>query len=112
MGVNITDYKDISQLDYFVYAAKFSLAFPIMLVCALYIFAVTTYLFLKKINSNNLFPAIIFVSGVALITGSYLLIDSTTAGAKTIQWVFLVSGIIYIFLGMYLKINISKELKN
>ncbi|MDF2946528.1 MAG: hypothetical protein K0S51_1207 [Bacillales bacterium] len=62
MGVNITDYKDISQLDYFVYAAKFSLAFPIMLICAIYIFAAITYLFLKKIKSIQLFPAIILVS--------------------------------------------------
>jgi hypothetical protein len=108
----ISDYKDISQLDYFVYAAKFSPAFTIMLISALYIFAVITYLFLKKINFNQLFPAIILFSGIALIFVSYLLLDSTTDGANTIVWVLLVSGVIYIFVGVLYNSKKFRRLKN
>jgi len=48
-NIDITNGRDISQLDYFVYSAKFQPLFPtIMMVCVLYILSVIGYYLIKR----------------------------------------------------------------
>jgi len=48
-NIDITNGRDISQLDYFVYSAKFQPLFPtIMMVCVPYILSVIGYYLIKR----------------------------------------------------------------
>ena len=94
-NIEITDGYDISQLDYFVYAAKFQPLFPvIMLVSVLYILSVIG-LYLITRNSKW---AIGFwgLTGCICILLSSLIFNSPTSGGKIFFWMTLISGILCI----------------
>lgn len=75
----ITRSDDISQLDHFIYAAKFKPTFPILMVLSLiYIFTLTSYL-LFRYNVKKL-SMLLFGFGVLLFILGTVVADSPTIG--------------------------------
>lgn len=92
-NIEITNGYDISQLDYFVYAAKFQPFFPaIMMVSVLYIMSVIGHYLIKR----NTKWAIGFwgLTGCICILLSGLIINSPTIGGVIFFWMTSISGII------------------
>ncbi len=85
--------SDISQLDYFVYAAKFQPTFPIiMIISALYLLVLVGYLLLKR--EDNLLDIYISLLGICLLLLSYFVFNSPTFGGQIFFFIFLTSGIL------------------
>ena len=92
-NIEITNGHDISQLDYFVYAAKFQPLFPaIMMVSVLYILSVIGHYLIK----HNTKWAIGFwgLTGCICILFSGLIFNSPTIGGRIFFWMTSISGII------------------
>jgi len=92
-NIDITNGRDISQLDYFVYSAKFQPLFPtIMMVCVLYILSVIGYYLIKR----NPKWAIGFwgLTGCVCILLSGLIFNSPTIGGRIFFGMTLISGIL------------------
>lgn len=92
-NIDITNGRDISQLDYFVYSAKFQPLFPtIMMVCVLYILSVIGYYLIKR----NPKWAIGFwgLTGCICILLSGLIFNSPTIGGRIFFGMTLISGIL------------------
>lgn len=92
-NIEITNGRDISQLDYFVYAAKFQPLFPaIMMVSVLYILSIIGYYLIKR----NTKWAIGFwgLTGCICIFLSGLIFNSPTIGGRIFFGLTLVSGIL------------------
>jgi len=92
-NIDITNGRDISQLDYFVYSAKFQPLFPtIMMVSVLYILSVIGYYPIKR----NTKWAIGFwgLTGCICILLSGLIFNSPTIGGRIFFGMTLISGIL------------------
>ena len=94
-NIEITNGRDISQLDYFVYAAKFQPLFPaIMMVSVFYILSVGGYYLIKyKPKWAIGFWGLI---GCIILLLSGFIFNSPTIGGRIIFWITLVSGLISI----------------
>jgi len=81
----------ISQLDYFVYSAKFHPIFPsIMAISSLYLLILIGYYFLKP--QHKRFAYFLLILGGGLFLLSYFFIDSPSTGGKIFFYIWLVSG--------------------
>ena len=92
-NIDITNGRDISQLDYFVYSAKFQPLFPaIMMVSVLYILSVIGYYLIK----SNTKWAIGFwgLIGCICMLPSGLIFDSPTIGGRIFFWMTSISGVL------------------
>lgn len=92
-NIEITNGRDISQLDYFVYAAKFQPLFPaIMIISLLYILSVIGYYLIKQHSKW----AIGFwgLTGCICILLSGRIFNSPTIGGRIFFWMTAISGII------------------
>ncbi|OXS75994.1 hypothetical protein B1B04_03090 [Lysinibacillus sp. KCTC 33748] len=94
-NIEINNGRDISQLDYFVYAAKFQPFFPtIMTVSVIYIFAVLIF-FIYQLNRQ----LAIIMSGIiscVVIISSGIFLNSTTSGGNIFFWITAVGALIFI----------------
>ncbi|MCK1994788.1 DUF4306 domain-containing protein [Peribacillus muralis] len=94
-GDQLTDADDISNLDYFVYAAKFKPLFPVLMIfTASYMIMLTGYIFFKTRMKN--LAVFMSGSGVLFLVSSGLLSNSPTIGGTVFQAFFLISGMISI----------------
>jgi hypothetical protein len=85
--------SDISQLDYFVYAAKFQPAFPaIMAISSLYLLILIGYYFLNR--QHKRFAYFLAILGGGLFLLSYFFTNSPTDGGQIFFYIWLVSGIL------------------
>ncbi|MEH7886953.1 YjdJ family protein [Bacillus sp. JJ1609] len=83
---------DISQLDYFVYSAKFQPTFPIIMVLSsLYLLVLIGYYILKK--EKNWFAYYLFFLGGGLFLFSYFTSNSPTVGGRIMFPLFLICGL-------------------
>ncbi|MFC3041459.1 YjdJ family protein [Virgibacillus xinjiangensis] len=106
----ITNKTDISQLDHFIYAAKFSPAFPILMVISLsYILMISSYLLLRK-NTKSLIVSHLILSVLYLLLG-VLTSNSPTAGGTYFTIVLLTIGILNVFLSLLFFLKVKKGTK-
>ena len=92
-NIEITNGYDISQLDYFVYAAKFQPFFPaIMMISVLYMLSVIGHYLIKR----NTKWAIGFwgLIGSICILISGLIFISPTSGGRIFFWMTSISGVL------------------
>ncbi|MBT2647336.1 YjdJ family protein [Bacillus sp. ISL-34] len=92
------DAEDISNFDYFVYAAKFKPLFPfLMVITASYLIMLTGYTLSKKsIKKMALF---LFGLGILFLLSSGFVSNSPTIGGNIFQAFFLIGGMIAILSG-------------
>ncbi|WP_043933280.1 YjdJ family protein [Bacillus sp. EB01] len=101
---SFSDGKDISQLDYFVYAAKFQPIFPvIMIVSILYLFILAGLYFLK--NRGNLFSLYLFILGIICVLAGLQLAGSSTQGGRILFYVFAASGLVNLGFSFFKRIH-------
>lgn len=106
-----TNGHDISQLDYFIYAAKFKPFFPtIMIVSVLYILSVTGHFLAKRNSEWGIgFCGLI---GFILLLFSSLFYNSTTMGGSIFFWISSISGLLFITVTVLLyKLHNTKMLR-
>jgi hypothetical protein len=85
--------SDISQLDYFVYAAKFQPTFPvIMAISGLYLLILIGYYFLNR--QHKRFTYFLSILGAGLFLLSYFFMHSSTTGGQIFFYIWLVSGVL------------------
>ncbi|TQR35307.1 DUF4306 domain-containing protein [Lysinibacillus sphaericus] len=100
-NIEINNGQDISQLDYFVYAAKFQPFFPaIMIVSVLYICTVVIF-FIFQLNHQ----LAIILSGIIsclFIVISGIFFNSSTVGGNVFFWITAVGAFIFISLSISL----------
>lgn len=92
-NIEITNGSEISQLDYFVYAAKFEPLFPaIMIVSVLYIQSVVSYYLIKYHFKWAI--GFLGLTGCICILLSGLIFNSPTIGGKVFFWMTSISGVL------------------
>lgn len=104
MNDQILKKDDISQLDYFIYAAKFHPTFPlIMLITGLYLFILIGYCALT--GKKKWFSFYLFSLGLGLLVLSYMTFSSPTKGGQVffvcslaIGLLSILSAVIFYFL--------------
>ncbi|MFC2947009.1 YjdJ family protein [Virgibacillus sediminis] len=110
----VTSRADISQLDHFIYAAKFSPAFPILMVISLsYILMAGSYLWLRR-NTKSLIVSHLVWSVLYLLLG-VLTSNSPTVGGTYFTIVLVTIGILNFALSLrsFLKVRKgSEEIRN
>ncbi|KAB8126022.1 DUF4306 domain-containing protein [Gracilibacillus oryzae] len=95
---------DISQLDHFVYAAKFSPFFPILMVISLsYLLILSCYLIFRK--STKALCVSFLSLGIGHTLFTIVLADSPTTGGKSLTVILLSIGILLFLLagGVFLR---------
>ncbi|WP_173915927.1 YjdJ family protein [Halobacillus sp. Marseille-Q1614] len=90
---NIHSDEQISQLDYFVYAAKFHPTFPtIMAISSIYLILLIGYQFLKAhIKKLTLYLSL---WGIIFLATSFFIMNSPTSGGKIFTSIYMVSGVL------------------
>lgn len=102
--------QTISQLDYFVYAAKFKPAYPLlMMISSMYLVILIGYRSLK--NSHKGFALFLFILGISTIAASRFVSHSPTSGGAIFAMFLLASGILYLAVGLtyYLRVVLPKK---
>ena len=103
----ITNRADISQLDHFIYAAKFSPTFPILMVISLsYILMISSYLLLRK-NTKSLIVSYLILSVLYLLLG-FLTSNSPTAGGTYFTILLLTIGVLNFVLSLLFVVKCKK----
>ena len=98
---------DISQLDHFIYAAKFSPSFPILMLCSLsYLLIISSYLVLRK-NTKALIISHLALSALYLLLG-VLASDSPTIGGTYFTIVLLTISILNFVLSLLFFVKVKK----
>ena len=102
--------SDISKLDYFVYAAKFQPAFPIIMVLSsLYLLILTGYHTFKQ--EKIFFAYYLSFLGGGLLLLSYFTSSSPTAGGHKMFSLFLVCGLLCIAASLIIYFQILKQIR-
>ncbi|MGN7478769.1 YjdJ family protein [Solibacillus silvestris] len=110
-NIEIANGHDISQLDYFVYAAKFSPLFPaIMIVSIFYIFSVIGYYLIKF--KPNLAIGFWGLIGCIMILFSSFIFNAATGGGKIIWCITSGSGLISIAVALFVSLRKFKHKAN
>ncbi|WP_027409755.1 YjdJ family protein [Anoxybacteroides tepidamans] len=100
---SIKNSKDISQLDHFIYAAKFKPIFPILMVLSLiYLVTLTGYL-LFRYNVKKLI-VFYFVFGVLLFGLGAVVANSPTTGGRYFTVLFMAACLLYVLVS-FLKLK-------
>jgi hypothetical protein len=101
---------DISQLDYFVYSAKFQPTFPIIMVLSsLYLLVLIGYYILKK-EKNWLAYYLLFLGG-GLFLFSYFTSNSPTVGGHILFPLFLICGLASILTALIIYYQILNRIR-
>lgn len=104
----ITNASDISQLDHFIYAAKFNPLFPTLIIISLsYILILSGYLLLRK-DTKKLIIFLLSIAVIYVIFG-IVVADSPTIGGSYFTVTFLTVGVINLILAVLLSLKINKE---
>ncbi|MGG4266244.1 YjdJ family protein [Peribacillus simplex] len=106
----VVDDQDISNLDYFVYAAKFKPVFPVLMVLtSSYLIILTGYALFKRSSKKT---ALFLVGyGVFFLILSGIVSNSPTVGGNIFQAIFLISGMMAIIGAALYYFRIPKEIK-
>lgn len=107
----VTDAKDISQLDFFVYAAKFKPIFPVLMIMnALYLIILLGCLFFKK-SKKKIFVFLLIIGGLLLFLNRQLS-NTSTVGGEIFNNIFLVTGILCVLVAGIYYFQRRKEFKS
>lgn len=103
----INNSEDISQLDYFIYAAKFKPMFPIiMFLSVFYIILLSGHLILKnQVKKLTLFH---FSLSLVLLIMVFNIIDSPTLGGRYFSWLLFSLCLLNIIMSINYYLNSRK----
>jgi hypothetical protein len=106
----VLDEQDISNLDYFVYAAKFKPVFPVLMVLtSSYLIILTGYALFKR--SSKKIALFLAGFGVLFLISSGIVSNSPTVGGNIFQAFFLISGMMAIMGAALYYFRVPKEIK-
>ncbi|AMM95666.1 hypothetical protein UP17_21685 [Peribacillus simplex] len=101
--------QDISNLDYFVYAAKFKPVFPVLMVLtSSYLIIITGYALFKR--SSKKIALFLAGFGVPFLISSGFVSNSPTVGGNIFQAFFLISGMMAIMGAVLYYFRMPKEI--
>ncbi|AVR00382.1 hypothetical protein OBCHQ24_15685 [Oceanobacillus iheyensis] len=99
---------DISQLDHFIYAAKFSPVFPVLMVCSVSYFIILGLYTLFRKNSKTMIVLSLMLATLYVFLGA-LISESPTIGGSVFTIVFTAIGALHLILSLLFFIKIRKE---
>ncbi|WLD93859.1 YjdJ family protein [Alkalihalobacillus sp. AL-G] len=106
----ITKDSDITQVDFFIYAAKFEPLFPVLMVISiLYLTVLTGYILLKR-NRKKLGSFLAVLGGLLLFFG-LLISDTPTKGGGILLGILMVTGVLCMFTAFMLYTRFVNRLK-
>jgi hypothetical protein len=104
----VTESSDISQLDHFIYAAKFKPIFPMLMMFSLiYIFILSGYLLLKY-NTKKLM-VFHFCLGIMFLLLETMVSNSPTVGDKYFTSLFIISCVLNFIISLILFLKLRKR---
>lgn len=105
--IEIVNGQEISQLDYFVYAAKYQPFFPaIMLISIIYIFNVAGHFLLAyKAKRGLIYFALI---SCMFLVGSLFVFNASTVGGRVFFWITLIGAVLSVAATVYSFFKYSK----
>ncbi|MFD1019680.1 YjdJ family protein [Thalassobacillus hwangdonensis] len=96
----VTNATDLSQLDHFIYAAKFTPVYPILMIVSLaYIITLSGFVLLNKQKKIMIYFHLAL--GLLFILLALVVADSPTTGGKYLMSTFLFMGVILVFLAVF-----------
>lgn len=107
---DVLNQHTISQLDYFVYAAKFKPLYPLlMMISSMYLVMLLGHMSLR--NNQKRFALFLAILGLLAIVSSSLISNSPTIGGATFTIALIASGTLCLVIGFiyYLRIFIPKN---
>ncbi|MGG1632599.1 YjdJ family protein [Rossellomorea sp. NRS-1567] len=100
--------EQIVELDFFVYAAKYSPLFPsVMVMSVSYLLVLLGYILLK----HRGFPLFLTLFGMVYLLMSALIASSPTTGGNILFWLFILIGIFLIILASLFHFSPSLRMK-
>ncbi|WP_226530245.1 YjdJ family protein [Metabacillus niabensis] len=103
----ITSRADLSQLDHFIYAAKFSPIYPSFIILSLfYILTLSGYLLLKSDRKRMTYY--LFLCIITFLIGA-IVTDSPTIGGRYFAKIFTSLGIIHLALAFLIYLKMKKR---
>lgn len=110
LNTQVDDPKDISNLDYFVYAAKFRPMFPVlMMMTLLYVITLTGIRVCKGSHKKMVF--LLFGMGALLLLLSGFVWSSPTIGGNFFTSTFILAGMVYMLAGVWLYFQFQKRVR-
>ncbi len=104
----VTSSADISQLDHFLYAAKFTPLYPtLLIICISYILILSGFLLLRR--NPNVQIMFHLITGILYFVCSRMVSDSPTLGGKSFTITFLAIGIFHFALATLFYMISRKE---
>jgi Domain of unknown function (DUF4306) len=105
---NVLTQRKIVELDFFVYAAKFSPLFPsVMIMSASHLLVLLGYRFLK----HRGFPLFLTLFGMMYLLMSSFIVPSPTTGGSILFWLFVLMGLFLIILATLFYFSPSQHIK-
>ncbi|MGE7024320.1 YjdJ family protein [Solibacillus cecembensis] len=109
-NIEIMNGHDISQLDYFVYAAKYQPLFPvIMLISIFYILNVFGYYVIRHQPKWRLIYWGLISCNILLFNS--LIFNSPTVGGRIFFWITLIMGVLSIAVTVFVYLKKTKIMK-
>jgi hypothetical protein len=106
-GSDLTQ-EQIVDLDFLVYAAKFSPLFPtIMIMCASYLLVLLGY----RLLNHRGFPLFLTLFGVIYLLICAFIASSPTTGGNILFWLFVLMGLFLIILASLFHLSPSLRMK-
>lgn len=104
---SVTDSQDISQLDHFIYAAKFKPAFPILMALSfVYVVTLTGYVLLRRdVRKLTVFC---FAFGVLLFVLGAVVANSPTEGGHYFTVLFMTGCLLHVLASFWLSIKLKR----
>ena len=102
IGGGVQQASDISSFDYFVYAAKFQPAYPLMMMLSIIYLVILlgVILFKRKKSITSLYFGLFSLIMFAL---AFVLLNASTLGGKAFSYLFLVVGIALLAISFIVK---------
>lgn len=106
----VSNQSDISQLDYFIYAAKFKPTFPIVMVLSsLYLLILNGYYSLKQ--KKKWLPYFLLLLGGGLFLFSYCTFNSPTVGGRLLFFLFIICGLLCVVTAIIIYFHNFKRIR-
>lgn len=106
--IHIISGSEISQLDYFVYAAKFYPLFPaLMFISVLYIYALVVFIFKKRKYQFAFVLSIIGIISLSFV--GYILYKPSTYGGRILFMLTMIGIMAYIMISLFIYVQVRKN---
>ncbi|MFJ8260671.1 DUF4306 domain-containing protein [Rummeliibacillus sp. NPDC094406] len=109
IGGGVQQASDISIFDYFVYAAKFHPAYPLMMMLSIiYLFILLGVILSKR--KKSITPLYFGLFSFIMLALAFVLLNASTLGGKVFSYLFLAVGIALLVFSLIVKKKLVEQI--